>query len=98
MSTGAKRSEAASTAGQNAIGWENLIAMYAKRGITPSPVTREGPGGHLDLRHPQLRIEMNTAMLDLVTSLRRAGQLDEADFARERAIHALGCPPAIFAP
>jgi len=83
---------------KNAIGWDNLIAMYEKRGITPAPMTREGPGGHLDLRHPQLRIEMNTAMLDLVTSLRTAGQLDAADFARERAIHALGCPPAIFAP
>ncbi len=83
---------------QNAIAWDNLVAMYQKRGITPSPVTREGPGGHLDLRHPQLRIEMNTAMLDLVNSLRLAGQLDEADFARERAIHALGCPPAMFGP
>jgi len=80
----------------NTSAWIELIDLYRQLGIPDGMAKRTAEGGNLDLSHPHVRLQANTAMVDIVRSLRQAGQMEQAAKWERTAIRDFGCPIELF--
>ena len=80
----------------NAMAWSELIDLHRQLGIPEGIAKRTPDGGQLDLSHPHVRLQANTAMLDIVRTLRQAGQMEQAAKWERTAIREFGCPIELF--
>ncbi|MBI5767081.1 MAG: hypothetical protein HZA93_04750 [Verrucomicrobia bacterium] len=81
---------------KNEMAWRGFKEVYERLGIAPLPVQAvDGRRAFVD-SSPRLRVQINTAMRDIVALLRGAKLHDEADDWIRRGMRYYGCPPEIF--
>ncbi len=80
----------------SAMAWTELIDLYRQLGIPEGIAQRTPDGGTLNLSHPHVRLQANTALLDIVRSLRQAGRTELAAQWERTAIREFGCPIELF--
>jgi tetratricopeptide (TPR) repeat protein len=80
----------------NETAWTELIDLFRRLGIPEGIAQRTPAGGNLNLAHPQVRLQANTALLDIVRSLRLAGRMELAAQWERTAIREFGCPIELF--
>lgn len=78
-------------------GWQRLSEVYVQLGIKPAPVTERGKNHNLDVSSRRVQAQLNTALQDLVRSLRAAKQFESATHWVDRAMKEFRCDPVLFA-